>query len=96
MACLGGVATTLNPVQDSIQDLARRLSINGTKYLVTIPSLAVQAFSSGTLKGIRFAIVIGEAHGCESISAPLSDDRAAFPKIVQINANEDEYFFIVD
>ena len=89
MACLGGVATTLNPVQDSIQDLARRLSITGTKYLVTIPFLAVQAFSSGTLKGIRFVIVIGEAQGCESISALLSDDGAAFPKTVKINPKED-------
>ena len=89
MACLGGVATTLNPVHDSIEDLVRRLSITRAKYLVTIPSLAVQAFSSGALKGIRSVIVIGEAQSCESISTLLSDDGAAFPKSVQINPKED-------
>ena len=89
MACLGGVTTTLNPIYDSIQDLERRLSITQAKYLVTIPSLALQGFSSGALKGIRSVFVIGEAQGCESISALLSDDGAAFPKMVKINPKED-------
>lgn len=88
VACLGGVITTVNP-QYSPQDLARQLNISRAKYLVTIPSLAVQAFSSGTLKGIRSVFVIGEAQGCESISALLSDDGDAFPKIVKINPKED-------
>ena len=89
VACLGGVATTLNPLPDSIQDLACRLNATQAKYLVTVPSLAVQAFSSDALKGIRSVFVIGEAQGCESISALLSDDGAAFPKNVQINPKED-------
>lgn len=88
VACLGGVITTVNP-QYTLQDLARQLNTSRAKYLVTIPSLAVQAFSSGTLKGIRSVIVIGEAQGCESISALLSDDGAAFPKTVKINPKED-------
>ena len=88
VACLGGVVTTVNP-QYSPQDLARQLNTSRAKYLVTIPSLAVQAVSSGALKGIRSVFVIGEAQGCESISALLSDDGAAFPKVVQINPKED-------
>ena len=88
VACLGGVVTTVNP-QYSPQDLARQLNTSRAKYLVTIPSLAVPAFSSDALKGIRSVFVIGEARGCESISALLSDDGAAFPKTVKINPKED-------
>ena len=88
MACLGGVITTVNP-QYSPQDLARQLNTSRAKYLVTIPSLALQAFRTGILKGIRSVFVIGEAQDCESISALLSDDGAAFPKNVKINPKED-------
>ena len=88
VACLGGVITTVNP-QYSSQDLARQLNTSRAKYLVTIPSLAMQAFSAGVLNGIRSVFVIGEAQGCESISALLSDDGTAFPRNVKINPKED-------
>ncbi|KAL9952228.1 hypothetical protein ACROYT_G039450 [Oculina patagonica] len=88
VACLGGVITTVNP-QYSPQDLARQLNTSGAKYLVTIPSLAVQAFRAGVLNGIRSVFVFGEARGCESISSLLSDDGTAFPRHVKINPKED-------
>ena len=88
VACLGGVITTVSP-QYSPQDLARQLNTSRAKYLVTIPSLAVQAFNAGVLDGIRSVFVIGEAQGCESISALLSDDGTAFPRNVKINTKED-------
>ena len=88
VAWLGGVSTTVNP-QYSPQDLARQLTTSRASYLVTMPSLAVQAFSAGALKGIRSVFVIGEAQGCESITSLLSDDGTAFPRNVKINPKED-------
>ncbi|KAL9952229.1 hypothetical protein ACROYT_G039451 [Oculina patagonica] len=88
VACLGGVITTVNP-QYSPQDLARQLRTSRAKYLVTIPSLAVQAFRAGVLNGIRSVFVFGEAKGCESISSLLSDDGIAFPRNVKINPKND-------
>ena len=88
VAWLGGVSTTVNP-QYSPQDLARQLTTSRASYLVTMPSLAIQAFSAGVLKGIRSVFVIGEAQGCESISSLLSDDGTAFPRNVKINPKED-------
>ena len=88
VASLGGVITTVNP-QYSPQELARQMNTSGTKYLVTIPSLAVQAFSAGVLKEIRSVFVIGEAEGCESISSLLSDGGTAFPRNVKIDPKED-------
>ena len=88
VACLGGIVTTINP-QYSPQDLAHHLNTSCAKYLVTIPSLANQASSSGVLNRIRSVFVIGEAQGCESISSLLSDDGTAFPENVKINPKED-------
>ena len=88
VAWLGGVSTTVNP-QYSPQDLACQLTTSRAKYLVTMPSLAVQAFNAGVLKGILSVFVIGEAQGCDSISSLLSDDGTAFPGNVKINPKED-------
>ncbi|KAJ7379774.1 hypothetical protein OS493_012520 [Desmophyllum pertusum] len=85
VACLGGVSTSVNP-QYSPQDLARQLKTSRARYLVTTPSLAVQASNAGVLKGIRSVFVVGEAQrDYESISSLLSDDGTAFPENVKIN-----------
>ncbi|KAL9952230.1 hypothetical protein ACROYT_G039452 [Oculina patagonica] len=88
VAFLGGTVSTVNPLYSS-QELARQLQISGAKYVVTIPQLAENAKDAAALAGVRSVIVLGEARGCESLSALLSDDGTAFPEQAQINPKED-------
>ena len=87
-AFIGGVVSTVNPLYSS-QELARQLRMSGAKYLVTIPPLAESVKDAAALEGVRSVFVIGEAHGCESLSDLLSDDGTAFPEHVNINPKED-------
>lgn len=85
---IGGVVTTMNPLY-TMEEITHQLQDASATFIMTIPLFADKVKESTSNVGIKTVYVVGEAEGCESLSALLQDDGEDFPENVEINPKED-------
>lgn len=85
---IGGIITTMNPLYTA-EEITHQLQDAGATFIITIPLFADKVKQSASSVDIKTVFVVGEAEGCEPLSALLQDDGEDFPENVEINPKDD-------
>ena len=85
---LGGIVTTMNPLYTD-DEITKQLRDSNAKHIITIPLFAEKAKLSASNVEMETVYVVGEADGCEPLSASLGNEDEDIPDDVAINPKDD-------
>lgn len=85
---LGGIVTTMNPLYTD-DEITKQLRDSNAKHIITIPLFAEKAKLSASNVEMETVYVVGEADGCEPLSALLGNEDEDIPDDVAINPKDD-------